>query len=176
MYLWGELSMITRHFQQAAMLWAILGGIGLLLIAALTTTNVGAFAIDRAARSFGTTVSALPGYEDSVRLAISCAALMFFPYCQLMRGHVVVDVLSARMSDKTQHALNIFSLILTVLLALFLAYWMLFGMLETHADAAVSRVLGWPEWPFYIPGIASLVLWALIALAQIFGLKSKTND
>ena len=53
---------------------------------------------------------------------------------------------------------------------------MLFGMLETHADAAVSRVLGWPEWPFYIPGIASLVLWALIALAQIFGLKSKTND
>jgi len=101
---------------------------------------------------------------------------MFFPYCQLMRGHVVVDVLSAWMSDKTQHALDIFSLILTVLLALFLAYWMLFGMLETQADAVVSRVLGWPEWPFYIPGIVSLVLWALIALAQIFGLKSKTND
>ena len=52
--------------------------------------------------------------------------------------------------------------------ALFLAYWMRLGMIETQEDGALSRVLGWEEWPFYLPGIASLILWAVIALAQIF--------
>ena len=41
-------------------------------------------------------------------------------------------------------------------------------MLETRADGALSRVLGWPEWPFYLPGIVSLLLWAAVAAVQIF--------
>ena len=53
-------------------------------------------------------------------------------------------------------------------MALFLAYWMVLGLLETRADGALSRVLGWPEWPFYLPGIASLLLWAAIAAYQVF--------
>ena len=36
------------------------------------------------------------------------------------------------------------------------------------AFVLVSPVLGWPEWPFYLPGIVSLALWALVALSQIF--------
>ena len=49
-----------------------------------------------------------------------------------------------------------------------MAYWMVLGLLETRADGALSRVLGWPEWPFYLPGIASLLLWAAIAGSQVF--------
>ena len=52
-------------------------------------------------------------------------------------------------------------------LALFLAYWMVHGMIETRSDGALSRVLGWTEWPFYIPGIVSLVLWATVAASQL---------
>ena len=160
--------MMRLYLGQAAMIWAILGGIVILLIVAVTTANVGAFAIDRVARYFGSTFPALPGYEDFVRLAISCAALMFFPYCQLNRGHVFVDLLASRMSPGVKRALDTITLTLTVFLAVFLAYWMVLGMFETRADKAVSRVLGWLEWPFYIPGIVSLLLWALIAIAQIF--------
>ena len=57
---------------------------------------------------------------------------------------------------------------ITVVTAMFLAYWMWFGMLESRADGQLSRVLGWPEWPFYAPGIFSLLLWALVAAAQLF--------
>ena len=53
-------------------------------------------------------------------------------------------------------------------LALFLAGWMWVGMLETREDGVLSRVLGWPEWPFYLPGILSLLLWAAVAAAQLF--------
>lgn len=154
--------------EKAATWWALMGGAILLAIVLVTAVNVGAFGLDRVARLFGGTVTALPGYEDFVRLAISAAALMLFPYCQLHRGHVVVDLLVSRVPRGLQRTLDTISLLAMAGLALFLAYWMVLGMLETRADGALSRVLGWPEWPFYLPGIASLVLWATIAAYQVF--------
>ena len=68
--------------------WALLGGAILLAIVLVTVANVGAFTLDRLARPFGERVAGLPGYEDFVRLAVSCAGLMLFPYCQLRRGHI----------------------------------------------------------------------------------------
>jgi TRAP-type C4-dicarboxylate transport system permease small subunit len=147
--------------------WALLGGVLILLIVLVTTTNVGAFTLDRLVRPFGGTVSGLPGYEDFVRLAISCAALMFFPWCQLKRGHVAVDLFVAGLPAKLRRALDALWMLLAVALALFLAYWMVLGMLETYTDNALSRVLGWAEWPFYIPGIVSLLLWALVCAMQL---------
>jgi TRAP-type C4-dicarboxylate transport system permease small subunit len=148
--------------------WAILGGVVLLAIVLVTATNVGAFGLDKLARLFGGTVSGLPGYEDFVRLAISGAALMLFPYCQLKRGHVAVDFFVNMTPWSVRRALDAISLVAMAAMALFLAYWMVLGLLETRADGALSRVLGWPEWPFYLPGIASLLLWAAIAAYQVF--------
>ncbi len=148
--------------------WAILGGVIVLIIVGVTMVNVSAFGLDRVARLFGANVGGLPGYEDFVRLAISCAALMFFPYCQAKRGHIVVDLLTANFPVRVQRALDVISLALTCTLALFLGYWMIVGMVETYNDNALSRVLGWPEWPFYGPGIVSLFLWAMVAGGQVF--------
>jgi len=54
---------------------------------------------------------------------------------------------------------------------------MYFGMLESKDDGAISSVLGWSEWPFYIPGIMSLILWTLVLIYQIFVNKGeKLND
>jgi TRAP-type C4-dicarboxylate transport system permease small subunit len=148
--------------------WALLGGIGLLLIVGATAYNVGAFAADMVARNFGASIAAFPGYEDFVRLIISAAVLMLFPYCQLRRGHVAVDLLVERMPQPVQRAIDAISLIGMTLLVLFLLYWMVIGMAETRADHAVSRVLGWLEWPFYLPGLISLALWAMIAADDAF--------
>ena len=148
--------------------WALLGGLILLAIVIVTVTNVGAFGLDRIARLFGTTVSGLPGYEDFVRLAVSPAVLMLFPYCQLRRGHVAVDLFVNLAPPTVQKTLDSISIAGMIGLAVFLAYWMTLGMFETLADGALSRVLGWPEWPFYAPGILSLVFWALVATQQLF--------
>jgi TRAP-type C4-dicarboxylate transport system permease small subunit len=149
--------------EKTVTLWALLGGLILLAIVLVTVTNVGAFALDRVARLVGGTVSGLPGYEDFVRLSMSAAALMLLPYCQLRRGHVSVDFFAAMMPRIVQGLLTRASLAAMAGLAIFLAYWMVLGMQETHGDGALSRVLGWPEWPFYLPGIASLLLWAGVA-------------
>jgi TRAP-type C4-dicarboxylate transport system permease small subunit len=159
---------ISRLLERLAVCWALLGGLLLLAIVLVTVTNVGAFALDRIARLFGTTVAGLPGYEDFVRLAVSAAALMLFPYCQLRRGHVAVDLFVNALPPAWQRALDAISLAGMIALAAFLAYWMMLGLLETRADGALSRVLGWPEWPFYAPGVVSLVLWAAIGAVQLF--------
>ncbi|MCA0962010.1 TRAP transporter small permease [Salipiger bermudensis] len=154
---------------RAADIFALLGGFILLLIVLVTTTNTAAFILDRIARLTGSGVSGLPGYEDFVQLAISGVALMFFPFCQANRGHVSVELFMERLPAKVQRFADRSWLLLTAAIAAFLAYWMVFGLLEARDDSAVTSVLNWPVWPFYIPGIASMVLWALIALAQIRG-------
>lgn len=147
--------------------WAILAGLILLSIVAVTVTNVGAFTADRVAQTWGSRVSGLPGYEDYVRLAVAAAIPMFLPYCQAQRGHLSVDLFLKKAPARFNRFIDRVSLVLMAATALFLAYWMTLGLYETMADGALSRVLGWQEWPFYIPGIASLILWAIVALSQL---------
>jgi TRAP-type C4-dicarboxylate transport system permease small subunit len=149
--------------ERVVLWWALLGGVGLLLIVGATAFNIGAFAADMVAQKFGASVGAFPGYEDFVRLMVSAAVLMLFPYCQLRRGHVAVDLFVEQMPQPVQRAIDAISLIGMTVLVVFLLYWMVIGMVETRADQAVSRVLEWPEWPFYLPGLVSLALWALVA-------------
>ncbi|MBO6759240.1 MAG: TRAP transporter small permease [Roseibium sp.] len=149
--------------------WAVLGGVLVLSIMAVTSINVSAFTLDRIVRPFGIDVAGLPGYEDYVRLAVSSAALMFFPLCQARRGHVTVDLFVSWLPPAVRQALDRLWLFAIAGLAAFLAYWMTIGMLETRSDGALSPVLGWPEWPFYAPGVLSLLLWAAVALSQILG-------
>ena len=149
--------------------WALTGGFGALLIVLVTSLNVGAFMVDRLTRLAGVHVTALPGYEDLVRLLVSGVALMFLPYCQLRGGHIRVELLERAMPPGLARALDTLWLLLTVLMALFLAYWMTMGLLETRSDNVLSRVLGWREWPFYLPGVLSMLLWAAVAAAQAVG-------
>jgi TRAP-type C4-dicarboxylate transport system permease small subunit len=149
--------------------WAIAGGMFVLAIVFVTTANVTLFGLDRIARPFGGVVSGLPGYEDFVSLAVSCAALMFFPVCQLKRGHVAVDVFTQKLPARWQHALDRLWSAVACLAALFLCYWMAIGMDQARADRGTSAVIGWSIWPFYLPGVVSLLLWAVVAVSQAIG-------
>lgn len=160
---------MKHYLERIAASWAYLGGAVLILIMLVTSINSLAFLLDRALSIFGINIHGLAGYEDFVRLAISCVALMFFPWCQYQRGHVFVDLFTNLMPQKTVKYLRYFWRLSIVVLAIFLAYWMFFGMLEIFEDNAKSPILGWPLWPFYGPGIASLILWALVALFQGYG-------
>lgn len=150
---------------RAAALWALAGGVLLLAIVGVTTANIALFSAHRIAEIWGGSVTGLPGYEDFVRLAISCTALMCLPFCQHRRGHVAVDLLAGRLGRAGPMLVRLWDA-LTALLAVFLAIWMVRGMAETRSDGVLSPILGWPEWPFYLPGVASLLLWAAVAGSQ----------
>jgi TRAP-type C4-dicarboxylate transport system permease small subunit len=82
---------------------------------------------------------------------------------------VAVDLFMQHVPRPVQTAVDTAWLTLTALVAAFLVYWMVFGMIESRNDDAVTAVLGWPVWPFYVPGIVAMALWALVAVAQLFG-------
>ncbi len=159
--------MPPRLLETLVSAWALLGGVILLVITVVTSLNVGANLAGRLADLWGGGhIEGLPGYEDFVRLVISCAALMFFPYCQMRRGHVAVTIFAEKMPLPVRRIIARIWPACIALLALFLGYWMIFGMLETRADQAATAILGWTIWPFYIPGLISLALWAAVALQQ----------
>lgn len=159
---------MLKHLERLAVWMALAAGVILLSITLVTVTNVGAFALDRVARLFGANIQGLTGYEDFVRLIIGAGLMMMFPYCQAKRSHVAVDLFIKFLPPWLQKAMDVVSQLLMAAIVLFLAYWLTIGMMEARDDRLVSRVLGWPEWPFYIPGIFALTLWALIAAVQIF--------
>ena len=144
-----------------------LAGILMSIVIATTVINVTSFGLDKIMRLYGMNVGGLPGYEESVRLFISCIALMFFPWAQIQKSHVSVDFFADKFSEKTQKTLVTFWLCVTFVLALFLIYMMILGAMASYADGATSNVLEWVEWIFYIPGIISLCLWAVILAFQI---------
>lgn len=154
------------RIEQLAAAWAIAGGVIVLLIMLVTSVNVAAFALDKALRPFDGSVPGLAGYEDFVALAMSAAAPMFLPWCQHKRSHVRVELLSNRLTQTTTRMLDRFWLLCLTVTCLLLAGAMIWGTFETHADHVLSPVLGWPQWPFYLPGIVSLLLWAIIAGRQ----------
>ena len=144
-----------------------MGGIILLVITLVTSLNVSANLAGRLSDLLGGGhIEGLPGYEDFVRLVISCAALMFFPYCQLKRGHVAVTFFTNKMAMPVRRFIARVWPAYIAVLAVFLGYWMFIGMLETRDDMAATAILGWTIWPFYIPGLVSLALWALVAIQQ----------
>lgn len=146
--------------ERLAAAFAIAGGTILLAIAAVTGLNVLLYAADLVAPGrFGI----VHGYEDLVRLWVSAAVPLLFPWCELRRGHVAVDLLAERLPERIRRVLDRTAVALSFALALFLAYWMVQGLLETRADGRIAGVLGWPEWPFYLPGLAALALWAAVA-------------
>ncbi|MEM1346772.1 MAG: TRAP transporter small permease subunit [Pseudomonadota bacterium] len=158
---------MLARLERLAALWALAGGAVLLAIVAVTAANAAAFGLDKLARLAGLSVAGLPGYEDFVRLAIGAALPMFLPYTQARRAHLAVDFCARALGPRLNRWIERASLALTALAAWFLAYWMVIGMAETRADGVLSRVLGWPEWPFYAPGAVSLALWGAVALAQL---------
>lgn len=157
---------LRTRLERIASWWALAGGVGLLAVTALTTANAGAFLADRVAGLWGTSVGAIPGYEDAVSLVLSSAVLMLFPHAQARRGHVAVDFVVRAMPRAMARALERIGLAAMAAAMVFLAGWMAIGLVETRADNALSPILGWPLWPFYGPGVVSLLMAGAVAAVQ----------
>ena len=161
-------SYLEEKLKKLCLWWIYLAGILLFIVVMTTVINIAAFGLDKVARIFDSDVTGLSGYEDLVRLLPSCIALMFFPWAQAQRGHVAVDFFANKFSPKVQVFFDIIWLSCTMLFVFFLMILMFMGMVESYNDRIMSTTLGWPEWPFYAPGVISLLLWGVVLAFQIF--------
>lgn len=157
--------MINRTIHFLAWLMAMAAGVLFALVVLITVINVGGFILNTIVRPFGGTVSGLPGYEDAVSVFVGMAVFFILPYCQLSRGHVSVDLFTSRMSPRSLRMLTRSTDLVMAIAAGFFTIMLVSGLFEYRDDGVRTPVLGWPVWPFIIPGIVALALWCVTAFA-----------
>lgn len=157
-------------------LWALAGGVVLLGIVLLTAVNAAGFTLDLILGPFGVSVGGVSGYEDAVELFIGAAALAMFPYCQLQKGNVSVDIFMEMAPYRLQAAIDFISDIVLAVIAFYIGYMTIYGGIEAYEDGATSPILALPFWPFFIPAVFSCFLWALAALITAFTPMDETGE
>ncbi len=137
--------------------WALLGGLLLVAIVLLTGTSVVLDLLYAAP---------IPGDFELVEMGCAVAAFSFLPYCQLQRGHINVDLFTARAPHWFKRSMSALSSALLLLLALLLLWRMSLGAIDYYDPLfpETTAILGVPLWIAFIPTLASLFLWTLASL------------
>ena len=98
--------------------------------------------------------------------AAGAAVALFMPWCQVRRGHIIVDFFTTGASARTQDALDRFGAFLLGGVMALMAWRSAMGGLSAWKSNAGSMMLGFPEWIVYACIVPPLALCALIAWAQ----------
>lgn len=111
-----------------------------------------------------------PVYGDFELVAMGTAAsvTLFLPYCQLVRGNVIVDLLLARAPERVKLACDVLGGLLYAGIAGVLTVRSLYGGLDLYRYNETSMILSIPVWwvfPFLVLSLAVLCLCCLYTAA-----------
>lgn len=148
--------MWIRWVERAALGFAMVGGVLLMLIALMTVASI----IGRA--GFGKPV---PGDIEITQYAIAVAISAFLPYCLFSGGNLIVDFFTAKATVRTKRTLDAIGA-LTLAFAMSLFAWRTWiGMLSVKEAGETSMVISMPLWWTYAGMAPCFALATLAALA-----------
>ena len=131
---------------------AILGGLLTCAMAAVVTISVaGRYFLSRP----------VPGDYDIVGILCGCAIFAFLPYCQLVRGNVIVDFFTTRAPPRFRTALDLVGTSIYLAAAVMLTWRLIFGTLEMRRSGQVIAAFEFHLWwtmPFDVACMVVLIL------------------
>src|SRR5262245_36003009 len=133
---------------------AILGGVLLLLVAALVTASV--------LRRWLTS-QPIAGDFELVQAALPLVVFAFFPFCQLSRANIFVDVFTAKAPARLQSILDALWSLAYALVAGLIAWGLAVGAGDTLASRTTTMVLGL-SFGWAILACAALAAWLTLAI------------
>lgn len=132
--------------------FALAGGLVLVAVAAMSAASVGSrWLFDRS----------LMGDFELVQLGCAIAVSTFLPYCQMRRGHVIVDFFTVNLERRNRAWLDAFGAVLLAACAALIAWRMGLGLISARASGESSMLLGVPIWLAYVPIVPSFALLAI---------------
>jgi TRAP-type C4-dicarboxylate transport system permease small subunit len=137
---------------------AVAGGIILAAITLITVLSV----IGRALIPLG--LSPITGDYELVQAGVLFAVFCFLPWCQLTGGHAVVGVFADYLPLRVGAALVLVGDVLMLLVALFIAWRHLFGMLDKLGNGETTFLLGMPLWWIYASGLLGAGAFIVVAV------------
>lgn len=112
----------------------------------------------------------IPGDFELAQIGTAIAVFAFLPYCQIVRGNIVVDTFTAHLPARLRGRMDaIWDLVYAAAMAL-VAVCLTRGTLDTFASQEVSMVLRIPVWPGVAFGALSCAFLAIVALATAYDL------
>jgi TRAP-type C4-dicarboxylate transport system permease small subunit len=142
-----------RTLYRVSVVFAAVGGLSLLGIIVLTVASV----LGR--ELFDTPIS---GDFELVEIWCAVAVFAFLPYCQLVRGNVVVDLFTESASLHTQAALELVGNLMYTVIAAVLTWRLVLGGIDLaryHEETMVLRV---PAWWGFVPGGLAMALLTVV--------------
>lgn len=139
--------------------FALAGGTVLLVITSMSVFSV-----------FSRWLTGKPilGDFELVQMGCAVAVAAFLPYCQMRRGHVLVDFFTTGLSPRTRAVLDGLGALLLAACAALLAWRMGLGTVSLKDSGESSMLLGVPIWYAYLLMVPSFVLLAAAGLHCAF--------
>jgi TRAP-type C4-dicarboxylate transport system permease small subunit len=158
---------VGRALFDIAKFLAILGGGLVAITAVLVTVSVtGRYLF----------AAPIPGDYDLIAIICGCAVFAFLPYCQMIRGNVVVDFFTTDISPFAKAILDAFGSLLYLLIAILFTWRLAYGGLELHANAEVLANFNFYRWwtiPFDLFCMVVLILVIAYMLSRDVGAARK---
>jgi TRAP-type C4-dicarboxylate transport system permease small subunit len=152
---------VPRIIERAAGVLAILGGVVALAVAGVVVVSV----LRRWLFS-----APIPGDFELAQIGTAVAVFAFLPYCQIVRGNIVVDTFTASLPARLRGRIDaIWDIVYAAAMA-FVAVCLTRGTLDTFASHEVSMVLRIPVWPGVGFGALSCGFLAIVSWATARGL------
>jgi TRAP-type C4-dicarboxylate transport system permease small subunit len=139
---------------------AVFGGVILFILAILTTISVfGRKFLD----------APVPGDFELVAIGTGVAVFACLPYCQLMRGNVLVDFFMNNAPTRAKTIADIIAGLIFLAIGLMLTWRMIYGAIDMHDFNEVSMTIGFPRWstfPISIVFMSFLVIIIIYTLGR----------
>ncbi len=149
---------------------ALLGGIVLLLVMALTVVSV----IGRAAFN-----SPLLGDSEIVEVGVAFSIFSCFAWCQIRGANVIVDFFTRGLPARVRNGIDTICDLLFASIVLLLTWRLALGGIDTFHRGDVSMFLLVPNWWGYLAAFVSCVVWAgaclYTALAALMGIPRRQD-
>ena len=146
---------VGRALFHISRVFVLIGGTLLLLSALLTTLSILTHAVlNRPIR----------GEFELVSFGTSWAVYFFLPYCQIVKGNVIVDFFFARAGPRVKHFLDAVGSLLYAAIVALLVWRMSAGAVEVFHSGQESAVMNIPYWWSFPVALTCLSLLAAVTL------------
>lgn len=146
---------LERHSKSAARILALLGFLGLFVLALMTTLDV----VLRWLFS-----SPIQGVNDVSAVVMAVVIASCIPANLAMKQNIRVDILGAVAGNKVHLILDLFASLVTLAFIILIAWQFIPYVISLREAGERTWVLGWPVWPWWA---CASVLLCLSVLAQM---------
>jgi TRAP-type C4-dicarboxylate transport system permease small subunit len=149
---------VGRMLYRIAKWLAIFGGIVLSAMALLTTASV-------IGRSIF--LQPVPGDFELVAIGNGLAVFAFLPWCQIVRGNVMVDFFMSAAPTRSRLLADIMGGLIYLLISALLTWRMIFGGIDMYNYNELSMTINFPRWTTFPISIAMMAFLTVVIIYTI---------